>query len=264
MCRFIRQSSSARRGCGCWPVNGAIGASGSRRRCASRRASCVSAVQALPAIEYGREALRWSGTPEPQRWGDRIPYSVHAEYSLGTRAIPGMLVPGLALHANSYIGSVALGLALVAVWFRRGRLFAFIAVFAFLLALGKDTPVHWLAYRFIPLVEKARYPAMAIVLSQVGIAALVAQALSLPKDLLRRAALPFAIFGVAGLATLLRDRPPSRTPGVGSRRRRAGPRGSPAMGPCLTCRGARAIPRGSAIYPPPIIRPREFPGLTPV
>ena len=132
----------------------------------------VSAVQALPAIEYGRQALRWSGTPEPQHWNDRIPYSVHAEYSLKTRSIPGMLVPGLAVHANSFIGIVALGLALAAVRLRWKspdvRLCAFVAGFALLLALGSDTPVHWLAYRFIPFVEKARYPAMAVVLAQVG------------------------------------------------------------------------------------------------
>src|SRR5205823_9904139 len=115
------------------------------------------------------------------------------------RSIPGMAVPGLAVHANSYIGIVALGLALVAIWYRRAGLFAFVAVFALLLALGSDTPVHWLAYRFIPLVEKARYPAMAIVLSQAAIAALVAEALSLPREVLRKAAPGFALFGAAGL-----------------------------------------------------------------
>ena len=220
----------------------------------------VSAVQALPAIEYGRDALRWSGTPEPQRWGDRIPYSVHAEYSLGIRAIPGMLIPGLALHANSYIGSVALGLALVAVWFRRGYLFTLVAVFALLLALGKNTPVHWLAYRFIPLVEKARYPAMAIVLAQVGISVLVAEALSLPRELLRKAALFFALAGTIGLVLYFTLDHPA---------------GHPSWVVAVVGLGMAAVLRWgkaslvavlalflveAAIYPPPIIRPREFPG----
>src|SRR4029077_9838968 len=43
-----------------------------------------------------------------------------------------------------------------------------------LLAMGKDFPPYWLIYRFVPMVEKAREPAMAIVLFQVGIAVLAA------------------------------------------------------------------------------------------
>jgi hypothetical protein len=43
-----------------------------------------------------------------------------------------------------------------------------------LLSLGKDFPPYWLIYRFVPMVEKAREPAMAIVLCQVGIAVLAA------------------------------------------------------------------------------------------
>ena len=231
----------------------------------------VSAVQTLPAIEYGRDALRWSGAAEPQRWGDRIPYSVHAEYSLRLRSIPGLLVPGLALHANSYIGIVALGLALVAIF--RGaatrrppdlHLFTFVSVFGLLLALGKDTPVHWLAYRFIPLVEKARYPAMAIVLSQLGIAALVAQALSLPSATLKKAAIPFAFTGVAGLSLYFALDHLHRVPA-----------GHPAWVVAVVALALAAVLQWlhaspiavlalflveAAIYPPPIIRERDFPG----
>ena len=138
----------------------------------------VSAVQMLPAIEYGRRALRWAGSPEPQHWKDRIPYSVHAEYSLHARSIPGMVIPGLAVHANPFVGIVALSLALTAVYLRwrshRVRLFAAVALGGLLLALGADSPVHRIAYLLIPMVEKARYPAMAVVISQVGIAVLAA------------------------------------------------------------------------------------------
>jgi len=163
----------------------------------------VSAVQSLPAVEYGRQALRWSGAPEPQHWDDRLPYSVHAEYGLKLRSIPGFLVPGMAVHANSFIGIVALALALAAARYRwkapETRLFAFVAVLATVLALGSDTPLHWLAYRYIPFVEKARYPAMAIVLAQAAIAALAAMGLSLGRETLRKTAVPIAIAGVAGL-----------------------------------------------------------------
>jgi hypothetical protein len=138
----------------------------------------VSAVQTFPAIEYGRRAIRWSGAPEAQRWKDKIPYSVHAEYSLHARSIPGMVVPGLSLHANPFVGIAALSLALTTVYLRwrsrRVRLLAAVALGALLLALGADSPIHRMVYLLVPMVEKARYPAMAVVISQVGIAALAA------------------------------------------------------------------------------------------
>jgi len=138
----------------------------------------VAAVQILPALEYGRQALRWAGAPDALQWRDRIPYSVHAEYSLGARSVPGMVLPGLSAHANPFVGSVALTLALMALWLAWGRaevrLLAAVALGALLLALGRDTPVHRLAYALIPMVEKARYPAMAIAICQAAIAALAA------------------------------------------------------------------------------------------
>jgi len=138
----------------------------------------VSSFQMLPAVEYGRQALRWSGAPEPQQWKDRVPYSVHAEYSLKARSIPGLITPGLGVHSNPFVGTVGLSLALIAVYLRwqsrRVRLLAVVALGALLLALGVDTPLHRIAYTLIPMVDKARYPAMTIVISQAAIAALAA------------------------------------------------------------------------------------------
>lgn len=54
------------------------------------------------------------------------------------------------------------------------RRFGFVALGGLLLAMGKDFPPYWLIYRFVPMVEKAREPAMAIVLCQAGIAVLAA------------------------------------------------------------------------------------------
>src|ERR1017187_7856066 len=138
----------------------------------------VSAVQVLPAIEYGKQALRWAGAPEPVRWGQPVPYYVHGQYSLGWPSVGGIVLPGISLHANPHVGFVAVALALAALWYRRRdplvRWFAFVALGGLLLALGKDFPPYWLIYRFVPMVEKAREPAMAIVLCQVGIAVLAA------------------------------------------------------------------------------------------
>jgi hypothetical protein len=140
----------------------------------------VSAVQVLPAIEYAKQSLRWAGAPEPLRWGQPVPYDVHAQYSLGWPSVGGIVLPGISLHANPHVGFVAVLLALAALWFRwrdaRVRWFGFVALGGLLLALGKDFPPYWLIYRFVPMVEKAREPAMAIVLCQVGIAVLAALA----------------------------------------------------------------------------------------
>jgi len=138
----------------------------------------VSAVQVLPAIEYAKQSLRWAGAPEPLRWGQPVPYDVHAQYSLGWPSVGGIVLPGISLHANPHVGFVAVALALAALWYRRRqplvRWFALVALGGLLLALGKDFPPYWLIYRFVPMVEKAREPAMAIVLAQAGIAVLAA------------------------------------------------------------------------------------------
>jgi hypothetical protein len=160
---------------------------GSRRQIVQRAAHAavfvaiwllVSAVQSMPATEYGHESVRWSGVPEPQRWQDKLPYSVHAEYSLFAKSIPGMVVPGIKVHADPFVGIGAMTLAIAGLILGRRsrtvRLFGVVALGGLLLALGKDTPVHRLAYDWIPLVEKARYPAMAVVLCQAGIAVLAA------------------------------------------------------------------------------------------
>lgn len=182
--------------------------------------SLVSAVQTLPAIEYGRHAIRWAGTPEPQLWRDRIPYSVHAEYSLHARSIPGMVIPGLTVHANPFVGIAALALALTAVYLRwrsrRVRLMAAVALGGLLLALGADSPVHRIAYLLVPMVEKARYPAMAVVISQAGIAALTALGLDAVRKVSPSDTLPtvkwlfgfaVSIFTIYGALALLHRAP---------------------------------------------------------
>jgi hypothetical protein len=138
----------------------------------------VAAAQILPSIEYGKQALRWAGAPEPLHWNERVPYSEHAKYSLGWPSVAGIVVPGISEHANPYLGVVAVSLAVLALLRRRKlRHTTWLAVFALgglCIALGRDFPPYWLLWRFVPMVEKAREPAFAIVLFQAGIAALAA------------------------------------------------------------------------------------------
>jgi hypothetical protein len=166
----------------------------------------VSAAQVLPAIEYAKQSLRWAGASEPLRWGQPVPYDVHAHYSLGWPSVGGIVLPGISLHANPHVGFIAVALALAALWYRRRearvRWFAFVALGGLLLALGKDFPPYWLIYRFVPMVEKAREPAMAIVLCQVGIAVLAA----LGASRLRRGWMVTLAFGLF-LAEAVYDAP---------------------------------------------------------
>ena len=168
-------------------------------------AALVAAVQILPAVEYGRQSLRWVGAPDALKWNDRVPYSIHEEYSLGWRAIPGLVLPDPARHAEPFLGSVAVALALIALWYgrrrREVRLLGGVALGGLLLALGSDTPVERLAYLAIPMVEKARYPAFAIVIAQAAVAALAALGIEIGRAAARgRKPLGRASWGMVGFA----------------------------------------------------------------
>jgi hypothetical protein len=146
--------------------------------CCLATLALVSAPVVLPAVEYGQQAVRWVGAPEPVHWNEKVPFSVHAEYGLHARSIPGMVIPGLALHVNPFVGIVAVAFALAALGLcwpsPHVRICGAVALGGLLLALGKDFPLYRLIYIAAPMVEKARNPAMAVVISQVGIAALAA------------------------------------------------------------------------------------------
>jgi hypothetical protein len=97
------------------------------------------------------------------------------------------------LPVNPYTGFVVIILAVVALLRRRThevKLLAAIVVGGLILALGSHTPLYRAIYA-VPFVEKARSPAMAIVLAQLGMAALAA--LGLGKSLWIQGAV-FALF----------------------------------------------------------------------
>jgi len=177
----------------------------------------VAALQVLPAVEYGRRAVRWAGASEPLRWNDKIPYSVHAEYSLRASSLPGMILPGWPAHASPFVGVVALALALSAIvlrWqSREVRLMAAVAALGLLLALGGGTPLGPIVYRWVPMVEKARYPAMAVVLFEVGIAALAALGLEAAKGW-KKCLTPLlfggSMFGICAALAALHRLPPGQ------------------------------------------------------
>ena len=138
----------------------------------------VSAFQTLPAYEYGRLALRWVGAPNPVGWNEKVPYSVHAQYSLPPHTLIGIFVPGVSQNGDPFVGVAAFVLALMGyalAWRERVvRIFTAIALSGLLIALGSHNVFHGVLYSLVPLVEKARVPAAAIFIFQVGLIVLVA------------------------------------------------------------------------------------------
>ena len=139
----------------------------------------VAAVQVLPAIEYSRLAIRWADAPQPILPGERVPFSVHAKYSLQWSELPAMVLPRDATHVNPYVGLTAFALAILALLRCRHPAALWLGALALgALAIALASPPYWLLWRFVPMVEKAREPAFAIVIAQAAIAALAALGLS--------------------------------------------------------------------------------------
>jgi len=145
-------------------------------------AALVSALQTLPAYEYGKLAVRWAGTPAPLAWNQPVPYSVHAHYSLNPGWLLGTVIPAGFPNASPYMGVTALVLAtlgLAARWRALGaRVAAGLTIVGLALALGAYSVVHGLAYALVPMLEKARNASMAILIFHLGIALLTAYGIS--------------------------------------------------------------------------------------
>ena len=155
----------------------------------------TSGLQTLPALEYGRLAVRWAGAQEPLRWGQKLPYLVHQNLSLSPANLLGIAVPGVEEHVNPFAGVTVLALAALGVtggwkqvWV---RLLLLISVFGLLVALGTYTPLEGLLYALVPMVEKARSAGVSIFIFNFGLAILSACGLNYlldnkPTALIRR------------------------------------------------------------------------------
>jgi hypothetical protein len=141
-------------------------------------AIATSAFQTIPTAEYGRVSRRWSGTDEPLRFSETVPYNVHKQYALSSQSLLGIFVPSLQKGADPFIGVIALSLALLglALTWREARIrwLAAVALFGLLFALGPLTLLHGLFYALVPLIEKARVPAAGIVVFSTAVPVLVA------------------------------------------------------------------------------------------
>ena len=140
----------------------------------------ISAIQTLPFYEFGRASRRWVGVANPIGWADKVPYEVHARYSLPWLGLAEFFAPGGAPedHWTVFAGVTVIVLAIAALIYRwsdrRVRTLGFLALGSVLYALGANTPLHRLVYAFLPLMEKARSPGRGIFLAGFALSALAA------------------------------------------------------------------------------------------
>jgi len=141
-------------------------------------AALTSALQTIPAWEFGRLARRWVGAPQPIEWNQPVPYSVHEHYDLKPFSFFGIVFPGVHANFDPFIGVVALTLAMLAVsaaWKDpRVRLLAAVAGGALLYALGHNSIFQGVLYALLPGIDKARVPSAAVLVFQCATAALAA------------------------------------------------------------------------------------------
>jgi hypothetical protein len=138
----------------------------------------VSAVQTLPASEYGKLAKRWTATGA-LTWKDRVEYPEHEDSGLRPTDLLHVVMPGGGgLRSDPFTGTVALSLAAIAVMssFRRRevRMFLLLGVAALLYTLSHFDPLYGILYALGPMVEKSRAPIVALSVFQFAVASLAA------------------------------------------------------------------------------------------
>ncbi|MEQ1949414.1 MAG: YfhO family protein [Bryobacteraceae bacterium] len=137
----------------------------------------AGAFQTFPMAEYGNRSVRWVGTPEPLQFQETTPYYVHEQYSLKPLSLLSVFL-AVPSQWNPFIGIVALLFvvlgALLAWRERHARWLAFVAGGGMLFALGPNGFLHGLLYSIVPMVEKSRSSAAAIIVFALGVSPLAA------------------------------------------------------------------------------------------
>ena len=137
----------------------------------------TAAAQMLPAIEYSNLAYRWVGMPDPLPATERVPYSIHTQFSMGPIGLLGLVIPSMFRHSNPYVGFAVIGLALVglsAAWRQYSvRWLSAIGLGSLLYALGSDVVWSGFLYSVVPGLDKARNVSMALVFLHTVVCAIL-------------------------------------------------------------------------------------------
>jgi hypothetical protein len=138
----------------------------------------VSALQLLPAFEYGGLSYRWVGAPSPVGLDEPVPYYVQYPLRVYPISMLGMIVPSLHFEANTFIGLVSVTMALLAVaagWRERWvRVYACLAAAALAYSFGPYSILHGWIYNFFPMADKARHAGHSIYIFQFAVMVLAA------------------------------------------------------------------------------------------
>ncbi len=134
----------------------------------------LTAVQTIPFLEFVRLSTRFNGDYRYATFDSLHPLSVAR---LIIPNIVGNLSEGFVLAQGGsvygYVGVLALLLALFAPRKKSAvRFFVFTAIISFMLALGKHTPVYWVAYHVLPGLSYFRSPQHFLLLYTFSIAIL--------------------------------------------------------------------------------------------
>ena len=150
----------------------------------------VGALQVLPAIEYGRESVRWVNSENPIEWSQKVPYIVHRNFSLRAFSMLGAILPDFDTGVHPYVGVAGLMLAIMAILFawtdHTVRILSVVGICSLVFALGGSGLFQGVAYAVIPGVDKARSPVFAIALMQLAIAVLAGIGIDVLRDPLTR------------------------------------------------------------------------------
>ena len=143
----------------------------------------ISGFYTLPLRDYAHWSIRGGGA------GGGVGMDYATQWSLAPYELPSLVVPGWAGfggqtywggmpftdYPNAYLGMVAVLLALPALALRpreggaAPRLFALIlGLFAILVCFGRNFPLYGFLYDHLPLFNKFRVPAMAVILLQLA------------------------------------------------------------------------------------------------
>ena len=138
----------------------------------------VGALQLIPAVEYGQNAYRWVGAPEPVTLGDPVPYSAQHDQRLHPISLLGTVVPHAYMRANTFVGFFCLSMAVLAVarlWSDRWvRVYSFLALGALVYGFGPFSMLHGWLYALVPFADKARSPSHVVFVFQFALFLLAA------------------------------------------------------------------------------------------
>jgi hypothetical protein len=144
------------------------------------------AAQTFPAYSYGHDVMRWVGATSPVEWNNVVPYSVHDMFALEPISVLGILMEGIYTNSNPFIGITVFIVAIsgIAMAWKNGvvKILCGVAIGGLLFAFSSHTILHGIIYSLVPMVEKARDPAMAIFVFHLGVCALSAFGLDAVLD----------------------------------------------------------------------------------